>query len=333
MLSKNGFFVDLYEKNSDIMNQASNINQYRLHRGYHYPRSKDTASSSINSESSFLKEYGDSIVNGDIEHYYCIAKDDSLVNKQDYENFLKDMNLYYEKKKVDFVPKNVVDLMVRVKEFLFNPSDLKRLCKDKLGKYLVRLNLNSNIKIVDLKKYDYVINSTYANLNQLLTKDKQKDYQFELCEKPVVKLPKQYKNKSVVMMDGPFMCIDPLGNTGLHVMGNVVHAIHSTNVGKFPKYDSKFDRLLNKGIIKNPSITNIDKFIESAKKFFIDIDKLEHVGSMFTFRTVLPNRDNDDARPTLVEKINNNLFNLFSGKIGNCVDASEKIVKELKGEK
>ena len=110
---------------------------------------------------------------------------------------------------------------------------------------------------------DYVINSTYANLNQLLSEDKQKDYQFELCEKPVIKLPEQYKNKSVVIMDGPFMCIDPLGDSDLHVMGNVVHAIHSTNVGKFPEYDKKFDDLLNKGIVKNPSITNIDKFIEA----------------------------------------------------------------------
>ncbi len=333
MLSKNGFFVDLYEKNSDIMNQASNINQYRLHRGYHYPRSKDTALSSINSENSFLKEYGGAVVNGDVEHYYCIAKDDSKVDAKQYWTFLNEMNLHYKEKKLDFMRESVVNLVVKVKEFLFNPTHLKRLCKNKLGKYLVRLNLNSNTTIEDLENYDYIVNSTYANSNQLLSTDKQKDYQFELCEKPVIKLPEQYKNKSVVIMDGPFMCIDPLGDTGLHVMGNVVHAIHSTNVGKFPKYNSKFDNLLNKGIIKNPSITNIDKFIESAKRFFIDIDKSEHIGSMFTFRTVLPNRDNDDARPTLVEKVTDNLFNVFSGKIGNCVNASKKIVKELKDEK
>jgi len=130
-------------------------------------------------------------------------------------------------------------------------------------------------------------------------------------------------------MDGPFMCIDPLGDTGLHVMGNVVHAIHSTNVGKFPEYDSKFDGLLNKGIVKNPSITNIDKFIESAKKFFVGMDEVKHIGSMFTFRTVLPNKEEDDARPTLVEKTTDNMFNVFSGKIGTCVDAAEEVYNEL----
>ena len=125
------------------------------------------------------------------------------------------------------------------------------------------------------------------------------------------------------------MCIDPLGDTGLHVMGNVVHAIHSTNIGKFPEYDSKFDDLLNSGIVENPSITNIDKFIESAKKFFKDIEKSKHIGSMYTFRTVLPNRDKDDARPTLVEKTTDNIFNVFSGKIGTCVSAADELIEYI----
>ena len=220
----------------------------------------------------------------------------------------------------------VVSLSVKVKEYLFNPTKLKEICWDKLNKHNVNVVLNSNVWNLE---EDYIINATYANLNHLLPEDKQKDYQFELCEKPVVKLPKKYKNKSVVIMDGPFMCIDPLGDTGWHVMGNVVHAIHNTNTGKFPECDKKFDELLNKGIVENPSITNIDKFIDSAKKFFVDIDKVKHIGSMYTFRTVLPNRDNDDARPTLVEKTTDNIFSLFSGKIGTCVNAAEEIMEQI----
>ena len=325
-LAKEGYIVDLYEKNHDIISQASNINQYRLHRGYHYPRSKDTAIQSQWGETSFIKEYGDAIVNGDIKHYYCIAKKDSKVTSIQYKEFLDDMNLYYEEKNVDFVRKNVVDLTVEVKEFLFNPDKLRKICWDKLKKYNVNVVLNTEYIDSD---YDYVINATYANLNSLIPIEKQKDYQFELCEKPVIKLPKKYKNKSVVIMDGPFMCIDPLGDTGYHVMGNVVHAIHTTNVGKSPEYDSKFDELLNKGIVKNPSITNIDKFIESARKFFVDIDEAEHIGSMYTFRTVLPNRDEDDGRPTLVEQTSDNQFTLFSGKIGTCVTAADEILEYI----
>tara|TARA_A100001391_G_scaffold14600_1_gene8405 strand:- start:277 stop:2022 length:1746 start_codon:yes stop_codon:yes gene_type:complete len=326
-LAKNGYNVTLLEKNNDIITQASNINQYRLHKGYHYPRSTETALQSQLGEKSFLKEYSDSIVNGDIEHYYCIAKKDSLVSADQYKDFLNNINLSYEEKKLDFICKNVVDLTVKVNEYLFDPNKLKQICWEKLEKYNVDVILNQNE--FESKSFDYVINATYSNLNKFLPTKLQKDYQFELCEKPVIKLPEQYKNKSVVIMDGPFMCIDPLGDSGLHVMGNVVHAIHNTNVGKFPEYDEKFDKLLNKGIVENPSITNIDKFIESAKTFFVDIDKAKHIGSMFTFRTVLPNRDKDDARPTLVENVTDKIFNVFSGKIGTCVSSAEKLMEYI----
>ena len=52
---------------------------------------------------------------------------------------------------------------------------------------------------------------------------------------------------------------------------------------------------------------------------------------MFTYRTVLPNKDKDDARPTLVEKIDERKFNLFSGKIGTCVNAAYEVLGELDG--
>ena len=327
-LAKEGYNVDLFEKNNDIITQASYVNQYRLHRGYHYPRSKETAQSSIEGERSFLKIYGNCVMNGKTKHYYCIAKDESLVTSEQYINFLNDLNLPNEKKKLGLIHESVIDLVVEVNELLFNPDELKKICWNQLNKYNVNVNLNSEYFNED---YDYVINATYANLNNLISEDKQKDYQFELCEKPVVKLPKKYKNKSIVIMDGPFMCIDPLGDTDYHVMGNVVHAIHSRNIGKFPKYDSKFDKLLNKGIVKSPSTTNIDKFIESAKKFFVDIDKVKHIGSMFTIRTVLPNKDVDDSRPTLVEKISEGKFNLFSGKIGTCVNAANEVLRRIDG--
>ena len=112
MLGEDGHNVDLFEKNNDIITQASYINQYRLHKGYHYPRSKDTALSSIVGESSFLQKYGDSIINGKVEHYYCIAKKDSLVTPNEYLNFLKDVNLNYKKKDLDLIHKSSVSLVI-----------------------------------------------------------------------------------------------------------------------------------------------------------------------------------------------------------------------------
>ena len=155
----------------------------------------------------------------------------------------------------------------------------------------------------------------------------QNEYQFELWEKPVVKLPEQFKNKSVVIMDGPFMCIDPLANTDLHLLCNVVHEIHQTNIGKYPSINKKFVDLIDKGIVKNPSQTNFPKFIESTIDFIPEITKAKHVGSMFTYRAVPPRVEETDARPTIVKEINNKIVTLFSGKISTCVESAKKIEK------
>lgn len=327
-LSNNGYNVKLTEKLDDVMKGASDINQYRLHKGYHYPRSNETTESCLNGTHTFARKYERSILNGDTQHFYCIASEDSLITKDDYLKFLN-----YHKLDYDFQsPLPNTDLMVSVKEKLFNNKTLKQLVKEKLFGNGVDVEVNSVVEKEEFEKYDLVVLATYANINQYL--DKKNSYQFELCEKPVVKLPKKYSNISVVIMDGPFMCLDPYGETGYHVLGNVVHAIHETNIGTSPVVKNKeLESYLNKGIIKNPKVTNIDKFIETGLKFFTDFDKLEHIGSMYTFRTVLKDRDYDDARPTLVRKENNKVYSLFSGKITTCVDATNELIRLLNQEK
>jgi hypothetical protein len=130
-------------------------------------------------------------------------------------------------------------------------------------------------------------------------------------------------------MDGPFMCIDPYGDSGFHVLGNVVHAIHSRNIGYFPIVPKGYDVLLNKGVIKNPSISKAEEFISSAIKFFPEIDKSSYIGSMFTFRTVKPNHEHDDARPTIVNLAKKNLVTIFSGKICTCLTAAKDAANQI----
>ena len=225
-------------------------------------------------------------------------------------------------------PIKKADLTVRVDEELFDSGKLKEQCIKKIKGVGVNLVLNKHTTKEDFDDYDYVVIATYAKINELL--DKPKKYQYEVVEKPVVRLPKSYENKSVVIMDGPFMCFDPY-KIGLHVLGHVKHAIHTTSIGQYPRgIDKYIFGYLNSGIIENPKITNIQKFIDSGMEYFEDFDKLEHIGSMFTIRTVLANRDQDDARPTIVTKETDKIFTIFSGKIGTSVETANRLVKMLK---
>ncbi len=324
-LSTNGYNVTLHEELDDIMKCASNINQYRLHKGYHYPRSKDTAKECLVGIKSFKRKYEESVVNGNINHQYAISKRDSLVSSDDYIQFLNEMELFYNE--VDIL--KGTQLTVDVDEELFDSDKLRTMIRSRLVTSGVNVNFNKKTIKDDFNDYDFVVISTYSKINELL--DSPRQYQYEVIEKPVVKLPKTYENKSIVVMDGPFMCLDPFKD-GLHVLGHVEHAIHSTNIGEYPMVlDKTILKYINNGIIKNPKITKINKFKEAGMEFFEDFDKLEHIGSMFTIRTVLSYRDYDDARPTLVNKEGDKVFSIFSGKIGTCVEASNQLVNMIKG--
>ena len=108
-------------------------------------------------------------------------------------------------------------------------------------------------------------------------------------------------------------------------------------IKEFPEHKyfnvSRNEKFLTDLMREHPDVTNFIGNIEDKEflfRVFKDIDKAKHIGSMFTFRTVLPNREEDDARPTLVENPIDNIFNLFSGKIGTCIDAAEQIIEEIK---
>ena len=324
-LAKVGKQVTLYEKLDDVMSCASNINQYRLHSGYHYPRSKVTAIECLTSIQEFKSKYAQCVVNDNIKHYYSISKEKSLISGREYIQFLDDMGLHYE----EVEPFKNSEVTVFVKEELFDPKQMKKLLFDDMILYNVNLVLNHKTRKTEFSEFDFIVICTYSNINELV--ENKREYQFEVCEKPVVRLPDEYKNKSVVVMDGPFMCLDPYGKDGLHVLGNVVHAIHSTNTGFEPIINNKLKGYLNKGVIKNPEITNIDKFIETGKDYFDGFDELEHIGSMYTVRTVLSNREHDDARPTIVNRESDNIFTVFSGKIVTCVVATKKLVGVING--
>tara|TARA_B100001093_G_scaffold277566_1_gene265286 strand:- start:2400 stop:4190 length:1791 start_codon:yes stop_codon:yes gene_type:complete len=319
-LAKRGHKVTLYEQHEDIMLETSSINQYRVHRGYHYPRSFDTASSCKQSSIDFVKAFRQAIVkDNNIEHYYAIAKTNSLTSPTQYLEFLNLVGLDYE------IVKNIpnTSLTVKVHERLYDPDLLRDIIKKRLKGSNVEIKLGFKASHNEIKNHDASVLATYSSLNDW--NPKPVSYKYQLCEKPVFKLPATYQNKSIVIMDGPFMCIDPYGESGYHVLGNVVHAIHSTNTGDYPKIPRGFEGLLNNGIIKNPSITKVADFIESALPFFSDIKDSIHIGSMYTFRVVKPNLEKTDARPTLIDSISSSMFSVFSGKVCTSLFSAKEL--------
>ena len=322
-LAIRGYNVTLFEQKNKILTEATAINQYRVHRGYHYPRSKRTAIECKKSAEKFVKYFRSAILPVEIEHYYAISSTKSLTSSRQYLDFLDNLNLEYEI--VDSLPGTA--LTVKVVEHLYDPQKIKSIIEDRLFGLGIEIKLNSQIQPNDIDEDTFTVAATYSSVNDW-AKNPQ-PVQFELCEKPVLKLPQQYKNKSIVIMDGPFMCIDPFGDTEYHVMGNVVHAIHHSNIGYKPEFPDEYKELLNNGIIENPPITKIEEFLESARIYLPGVEKSDFIGSMFTIRAVKPNREHDDARPTIINWENEKTATIFSGKICTCINTAGIISQDI----
>jgi len=225
--------------------------------------------------------------------------------------------------------KSNIALVAEGEESWMDPEALRRVVLAKLKESSVTLHLGTRATPEMLAPFDAVILATYARLNELVPPElSSQDYQYEVCEKPVVRL-QGLENTGIVVLDGPFMCADPWGKSGLHVLGNVVHAIHATNVGKAPIIPENLAALLDRGLIKNPSITKIKDFLESGARYIPLLANAEHIGSLFTIRTVLPRLEKTDARPTIVTRLSERYIRIFSGKIGNCVEAAKEVASLL----
>ena len=136
--------VDLFEKNGDLLLAASGSNQYRVHRGYHYPRSKETVAGIIKSENSFRRTFEEAIVDS-FDHYYCISKKDSLTSAKQFLDFNDVHGLEYTISDLPFMNKNSIELCVRVNESVYDPVKLRQTCWEKLKSNNVNVFLNREV--------------------------------------------------------------------------------------------------------------------------------------------------------------------------------------------
>ena len=158
-----GYDVTIIEKNSDIMLEASKLNHNRVHFGYHYPRSLETAKQSLDGLEYFTEHYIESIVSG-FPNYYMVANKNSNVNEKQYLNFCESLNINHEYNNYPsnkLINKDLISFSVKVYEPVYDYQSLKRQVKNKISK----LNLKFNTEIVDFDKYDKIINTSYSNIN------------------------------------------------------------------------------------------------------------------------------------------------------------------------
>ena len=311
--------VELYEKENTIFNGASSSNQFRFHSGYHYPRSQKTVNEINKSKDDFVSFFGKKIFEKTV-NYYPVAKG-GKINFKKYEKFLKKNKLPY--KKINLFKKvSTIENSILTNEKILNFFKTKKFLLKNIKKQNIKLILNKEFKKKYLVKYDKIIVATYSNNNRVLNSlgiKNLKIFKYQLVEKIVIKLPKKYKKKSFVVIDGDFVCVDPYLGTNYHLLSDVKLSKLETVISKFPRFKSYKSKFLNKGIIKNINISKFYSFINRSSKYLPFLKNSKYIGSMYVVRALKKNVEMTDERTSSVYFHNKKIISIFSGKWNNCI--------------
>jgi hypothetical protein len=319
-LKKKGFDVDLYDMSEDIFSGASMYNSYRIHKGYHYPRSGKTRDMCKVDESEFIKCYphliSDSKYNPKI---FCVANDDmTLIDYSTMKIIMNGAGLPFEELPLDELKNkgfSNVEGGFKVYESIFLADKAKSWFRKELVDGGVNLKLNTAIDNVNLSHskqvgisdclYDFVINCTY---NQALEyhHSKHKHF-FELCFSLVVVSKKtDIKYESFGIFDGEYPSLEPLGFKTLpkkyerfseHQLFQLFHVKH-TSIGQYSDI-----HLARKALKSRLPLATLKKhtksMVENTEKYYPNFC---HNFDIIDYNLSLKTKVNDlnDSRPLLI---------------------------------
>ena len=340
LLGGNGHQVDVFEKESSGMQVASKLNQARVHGGYHYPRSIQTAARSQRNYEKFILEFS-SCIDGKSKAIYGIAKDSKvspekfwqmskLIGAQieitsNIEDKLFDKNLIAQTFLVNecsFNSELIFDQMLRVM-----PINVSLFHNQKIQHYNTVETLRDSESEVYLfgdeesfGPYDLCIDATYGEFVSI--ENTSNELMYEVCELMHVKAPPELENLAITVMDGPYFSLTPWPAFGEKVLTHVRFTPHSRHT----KYkEAKLS------IETNDLNSRFEITVRDCVRYLPIAREIEYLESKFVVKTILSSRDFDDARPILA-KSKKRVLHLIGSKIDNIYDADEVVLNFLRGD-
>ena len=320
-----GYSVTLFEQKQDLMLGATAVNQYRIHKGFHYPRSPETIEECQLSFDHFVRRYGQAIVH-DYDHFYAVAKEGTRTSSQKYLEVMNEASLDFEI--VETV--NNCSLTVLTEETSFSPNQLRKLSRERLFGAGVKIVTNSNQHSQNLEEFDSRVFATYRDLNNL--RENATPLKYQIVEKIAVRVPTKFQNKSLVVMDGPYFSIDPHPDFDFHVVGAVEAANHSVQEGLQIDLDFAPWNLDTGELDPSPATSRKDEIMDLAR-YYLNFE-MTYVGSFFVTKTLQTKKEKtDERRFSIYEDDVNANFYLLGGKISASSLASKELVKRIRSKR
>lgn len=339
LLSSKGANVAILDKEKTVFNRASKNNQARIHRGYHYPRSLETAKKVSAYYDRFCDEFNFSLISP-FKTYYAISKDNSITSLDEYINFCDELNLplkeidsslFFKKNKVlaTFEVEEACFDFKKIREFFLNEFEQSKKIDIFYSSFIstqtilgsnYKLTLNNGEKLIT----PIVINATYSNVNEInkLFNFSLYDVKYELCELILCLISSNLSRSGLTVVDGPFFSLMPFNGGDLHSLSSV--RLTPIDTSQKRPQDIKRHATLKKYETRSSSLNwlNIKSLVEN---YLDDNIKIKYKHSFLEIKPILISSEIDDARPTIVTVHSKNPFfiSILSGKISTIYDLDD----------
>ncbi len=246
-----------------------------------------------------------------------------------YLAFCDEFDLAYTEEQPAFLRKGPVSLCVRIEEQTLDLQMFRKVCSSELAEAGVRVFLSASPSMASLHEYRAVVLATYWSLNMSVLDLglPAQEMQFDVVELPVVEPPEELRNVSVVVMDGPFMCIDPFGEQGMSLLGHVTHGMHGATHGFAPLIPAPLAGDVEQGVVPDPAVTDIAEFLRTGASFFHGFERVRHAGSIFSVRAIFPALQATDGRPSSVRQLDEKVYAVLGGKIPSAIGAARDLMR------
>jgi len=335
----------IIERENDLLQRASYINQARVHNGYHYPRSILTSLRSHVNFPKFTKEYKQAIVKN-FNKYYGIGKNHSKVTALQYIQFCKRVGIPLKpapEKIKNLFNKNTIEDVFRAQEYAFDAKKLKEILLNQLESTKVKISLNTKVVMVrfykdsqlivrcktDKKKFEFsakhVFNCTYSQINAINHRSRLPiiPLKQELTEMTLIDTPDLLKKNSFTIMCGPFFSIMPFPPRKLCTLSHVRYTPHTEWLESKTSNYKDAQKMLNNFVKKS----NFQFMKNDAARYLPIINEIEYKESLWELKTLMPESETDDSRPILFSRNHGvkNYVCVMGGKIDNIYDVLKEI--------
>lgn len=329
------------------MNRSSFNNQARVHNGYHYPRSFQTAARSRTNSPHFIAEFQDAIYSS-FDHYYAIPKRQSKTSADQFLNFSHRIGADIEpadKSISKLFSTSMISEVFHVNEPAFNSRVIREILTTRVQEtQAIEVLLNSEVQKVSSWKNDllctqtnsqqflsrFVLNATYSEINTINKNSETAPIglQHELTEMPLISLPDELTGKAITVMDGPFFSIMPFPST---VYSSFSHVRYTPHI-RWREDDNSRDILSpTKELSTYSKNSNFISMRSDATRFLPCLSKARYEYSLWESKTVLISSNENDSRPILYRASRElpGLISIMGGKLDNVYDVLEEITQDF----